>query len=137
MDHLDAIAVSAAGLALERARIEATARNLAHAGVPQDPAAPTFVPQRVVSRGPGAFDDLVKAAAPQHRLEPAASSWRRVHEPGHPLADAQGMVAYPAIDTATEMVTLMAALRAYEANLAALAAARTLALKTLDIGRQP
>ena len=60
---------------------------------------------------------------------------RLVQEPGHPLANEQGLVAYPAVDAATEMVSLMSATRAYEANVAALNTARTLALKTLDIGR--
>jgi flagellar basal-body rod protein FlgC len=58
-----------------------------------------------------------------------------MHEPGHPLADAEGFVRYPGVDTATEMVTLTGALRSYEANVAALTTARALALKTLEIGR--
>jgi flagellar basal-body rod protein FlgC len=44
------------------------------------------------------------------------------------------MVAQPAVDTAAEMVTIMSAMRSYEANVAAASAARTMALKTLDIG---
>ena len=55
-------------------------------------------------------------------------------EPGHPFANGRGFVAYPGVDTATEMVSLMTAMRAYEANVSALNAARTLALRALDIG---
>jgi flagellar basal-body rod protein FlgC len=57
-----------------------------------------------------------------------------VHEPGHPLADARGFVSYPGVDAAAEMVSLMGASRAYEANVAAMNTARVLALKALDIG---
>ena len=46
----------------------------------------------------------------------------------------QGLRQLPGVDTATEMVTLMSATRAYEANVAAMNAARTLALKALEIG---
>jgi flagellar basal-body rod protein FlgC len=58
-----------------------------------------------------------------------------VQDPGHPLANEQGFVAYPGVDTATEMVSLMSAMRSYEANVAAINTARSLALKTLEIGR--
>jgi flagellar basal-body rod protein FlgC len=57
-----------------------------------------------------------------------------VHEPGHPMADAKGFVKYPGVDPAADMISLMSAARAYEANVAALNTARTMALKALDIG---
>ena len=60
-----------------------------------------------------------------------------MHEPGHPDADAKGFVAYPGVNTLNEMVTMIAATRAYEANVAALNAARVMALKALDIGGNP
>ena len=55
-------------------------------------------------------------------------------EPGHPQADVQGFVTYPGVDTATEMMTIMDAMRAYEANVAAMNASRTMAMKALEIG---
>jgi flagellar basal-body rod protein FlgC len=57
-----------------------------------------------------------------------------VHEPGHPDADARGFVSYPAVDTLREMLTLITATRAYEANLSALNAARSMAQRALEIG---
>ncbi|MCY1245480.1 Flagellar basal-body rod protein FlgC [compost metagenome] len=59
---------------------------------------------------------------------------RMVYEPGHPMADARGFVAYTGVDAATEMVSLMSATRAYEANVSAMNTSRTLALRALDIG---
>jgi flagellar basal-body rod protein FlgC len=61
---------------------------------------------------------------------------RMRYEPGHPHADTRGYVAYPAIDQATEMVNMSAALRAYEANVVALNASRTMAARALEIGGQ-
>jgi len=57
-----------------------------------------------------------------------------VYEPGHPLANERGFVAYANVDSATEMVSMMSATRAYEANVSAMNTARTLALRALDIG---
>ncbi len=68
---------------------------------------------------------------PQAGLAP-----RPAFEPGHPHADAQGMVSYPAVDHTQEMITVMTALRSYEANLAALRTTRVLAAKALEIGGQ-
>jgi len=56
------------------------------------------------------------------------------YEPGHPDADAQGFVTYPGIDPVGEMVDLISTLRAYEANVAAANAAKTMALKALELG---
>ena len=54
--------------------------------------------------------------------------------PSNPFADGKGMVNYPGVDTATEMVNMMGAMRSYESNVAAMNVAKTLALKALDIG---
>ncbi|MNY51400.1 Flagellar basal-body rod protein FlgC [compost metagenome] len=50
------------------------------------------------------------------------------------MADARGYVTYAGVDMATEMVSLMSATRAYEANVAAMNTSRTLALRALEIG---
>jgi flagellar basal-body rod protein FlgC len=63
-----------------------------------------------------------------------ASPPRQVYEPGHPYADAKGFVNYPAVDQVAEMLNVNTALRAYEANVAAMSAARTMAARALDIG---
>lgn len=142
MDYSKAFAISAAGMAVERARVDVAAANLAHANTVQDPAGIGYRPLRVLARAvaPHAFGSLVEgeSAAPpvvDVTVEPQGVAPRSAHEPGHPFADTRGFVQYPGVDPANEMVTLMAAMRAYEANLAALGTARTLALRTLDIGR--
>ena len=52
----------------------------------------------------------------------------------HPAADANGMVQYANVNLVDEMTTLMTATRAYEANVRALNAARSMAQKALEIG---
>ena len=60
---------------------------------------------------------------------------RVVFDPGHPDADAQGYVAYPNVNPITEMVDLMTATRAYEANVAAINATKRVLEAALSIGR--
>lgn len=142
MDYLQAFAISAAGMSAERARVEVAVANLANANTVQDPGGVGYRPLRAVVRATAdpVFANLVERGLqtpplPRAFVEVIASNPRLVHEPGHSLANAQGFVAYPGVDAATEMVTLMSATRAYEANVAAMNAARTLALKALEIGR--
>jgi flagellar basal-body rod protein FlgC len=140
MDYARSFAVSAAGMAVERMRVEVASLNIANAHTVQAPGSAGFRPLRVIAAAPAMFSSLVGdalqgLAAPAASVEATGAAPRLVHEPGHPLADARGFVAYPGVDAATEMVTLMAATRAYEANVAAMNTARSLALKTLEIGR--
>jgi flagellar basal-body rod protein FlgC len=136
MDYARVFAMSAAGMTVERTRVEVAAANLAHAQSAHHPATAGYQPLRVVSQPAfAAFGELVEAGLPAAILEPAPAGPRLVQEPGHPLANEQGFVAYPGVDPATEMVSLMSAMRSYEANVAALNTARALALKTLEIGK--
>lgn len=140
MDFAQVFAIGAAGMSVQRTRVEVAALNLANAHTVQAPGSPGYQPQRVVVNPSLPFDVLVASglhpgALPAASIEPAVSSPRMVHDPGHPLADARGFVRHPGVDPATEMVTLMGAMRSYEANVAALNTARALALKTLEIGR--
>jgi len=63
------------------------------------------------------------------------SPFRYVYEPGHPDADENGYVAYPNVNVVREMVDLMGAGRAYEANVTMLNAAKEMFRSALSIGR--
>lgn len=140
MDTSSIFAISAAGMALERARVEAAALNLANAHAAAAAGQPGYAPVQVVARPTANFASMVEgegtlaALQPNFRLEPTHVPAHMVLEPGHPLADAKGFVSYPGVDPATEMMSLMSATRAYEANVAAMNTVRTLALKSLEIG---
>ena len=55
-----------------------------------------------------------------------AAPFRRVHEPGHPDADADGYVSYPNVDPTIEMMNMLEASRAYEANITAAEATKSM-----------
>jgi flagellar basal-body rod protein FlgC len=148
MDYIQSFAISASGMNLERSRVEVAALNLANANTVQSSQGVNFKPLRVIARlgsestlSRPTFSSLVSNKIddlsmflPEISIEPTSTSARLVYEPGHPLANEKGFVAYAGVDAATEMVTLMSAMRSYESNVAAMNAARNMALKALSIG---
>lgn len=143
MDYYAAFAIGASGLEVQKTRLDVSALNLANANSTRAGGA-LYQPLTVVSgpRSGARFQALLggpAAALPVlgaevSAVQPLNLPPRLVHEPGHPDADARGFVAYPAVDTLREMLTLITATRAYEANLSALNAARTMAQRALEIG---
>lgn len=156
MDYTQSFAISAAGMNVERMRVDVAALNLANANTVQGVGGASYQPLRVVAEARSVAGDLsggtasnsfgalvnqglegsevVAQAAPLARIVPTNTAPRMVYEPGHPLANERGFVAYANVDAATEMVSMMSATRAYEANVSAMNTARTLALRALDIG---
>lgn len=70
------------------------------------------------------------------RIEKDERPPRMVFNPGHPEADSAGMVAMPDINIHEEMADMIVSSRAYEANLAVVRNARSMALQTLNIGKR-
>jgi flagellar basal-body rod protein FlgC len=144
MDYNAAFQISATGMAVEKLRLDLTAANIANMNSAAPSAAQAYRPQRVVSQAmPLSFDQQfgrlygVSGGGVQVvSVEPQEVAPRMVYEPGHPYADGKGMVAYPAVNHTAEMVNMTTALRAYEANVAAMNAAKTMAARALDIGGQ-
>lgn len=142
MDYNAAFQISASGMAVEKLRLDVTAANIANMNSAAPSAAQVYSPLRVAAQAvplsfSQRFDDLYEVASGGVQVlgvEPQAVAPRMVYEPGHPYADAKGMVAYPAVNHTAEMVNLNVALRAYEANVAAMNAAKTMAARALDIG---
>jgi flagellar basal-body rod protein FlgC len=139
--------ISATGMNVERMRLDVAAYNLANAQTTAGPDGTAFTPLRVVARPLGAadFDALVAGHlggatfSPMPldvQIERMQSAPRLVYDPGHPDADARGFVAYPAVNPVSEMIQLISVTRAYEANVRALNAAKTMALKALEIGSE-
>ena len=141
MDYFKAVEISAAGMAAQKARVEAATLNLANMHSSAAPGSPGYQPVTAVIKAlptsfARVFDDATPAAViAQASIVPQTGAGVRLaYEPGHPHADAAGMVAYPAVDPTQEMLTVMTALRGYEANLAALQATKALAESALQIG---
>ena len=136
-----AISASASALGAERTRIEAAVSNLANAESTQSQNGQPYRRRDVIlSADPiNSFDAAmgrstatgVKVA----RVVEDQSEFRRRYEPGHPDADADGFVSLPNVDASTEMVDMIGAARAYQANLAAIGIIRDLISRALELGR--
>jgi flagellar basal-body rod protein FlgC len=138
MNYLQAFAISASGMSVEKTRVDVTAVNLANAHSTRGLDGTTFSPLRVVSaaRTPDFASELGRALQGAEVLEvkPLATAPRLAYEPGHPDADDKGFVAYPGINPVSEMMNLVTAVRVYEANVAAISAAKAMALRALELG---
>jgi flagellar basal-body rod protein FlgC len=117
----DGLRTAASGMAAERTRIDVVARNLANAQVTRMPDGSGPYRRQMVRfstilrRETGGR--LAPAGVRVDRVEPDVTTpLVRVHEPGHPDADAEGMVTYPNVTPTTEMADLITAVRAYESN---------------------
>jgi len=144
MNYMAAFEISASGMTVERTRLDATAINLANVNSTRGVDGAAFRPLRVVS-GPrtdqkfSAAMDAFSVARSVPGVEVSEIRQldvapRLVFEPAHPDADEKGFVAYPGINPVAEMVNLISTMRAYEANVTAMNAAKTMAMKALDIG---
>lgn len=124
--------VSTSGLVAQRIRMDTIAGNVANA----------FATRRADGE-PGPFRRKValfetgdgRGAAGVHvqRIVEDPSEPRYVLEPGHPDADERGYVAYPNVDVSTEMVNMIEAARAYEANVTAMEMTKTMMANTLRL----
>ena len=136
---LTGIDSSSSALAAERVRMEVITQNIANANTVRGLDGKPYQRQQVVfeqalqaAQGSGTGPQRVEVA----RIEKDKSPPRLIFNPGHPDADADGMVAMPNINIHEEMADLIAASRAFEANLAVVKNARAMALQTLSIGKR-
>jgi flagellar basal-body rod protein FlgC len=144
MDYHAAFQISASGMAVEKMRLDVTAANIANMNTAAASAGQVYQPLRVLTRETtlsfaqqfGQLAAVRGGGVQVVAVEPQAVAARMVYEPGHPYADAKGFVAYPGVNHTSEMLTLNTALRAYEANVAAMSAAKAMAARTLEIGGQ-
>ena len=142
LNLLTGIESTAAALNAERTRLEVTSQNIANANTSRGLDGQPYRRQSVV------FETVLKqhqaalggASVPSQsvqvsRIEQDKNPPKMIHIPGHPDANADGMVAMPNINIHEEMVDLMSASRAFEANLAVIKNARSMALQSLQIGK--
>lgn len=139
-----AMAISRTGLDVEWQRLQIIAQNLANQNTSRTATGEPYRPMRLLSGPSGTFaEQLDRQQGPAEPtgvqvigLEAMPGNLRRVYEPGHPHADAEGFVSYPALDHAREMTLMIQTSRAYEANLVAMNLAHQMYMRALELGRQ-
>ena len=146
MDLVSSMHISATGLSAHRVRMNIIAMNMANVNTTRTEDGGPYTRKITIHEAVPFKDQLVNAAANRvvaqeengvnvMEITDSEDPYRMVFDPGHPDADEDGYVTYPNVNTVTEMVNMMTAVRAYEANVTAINAAKDMALKTLEIGR--
>lgn len=137
---LSGIQSATAALDAERTRLDVISENIANAHTTRGPDGKPYQRQVVVfeSALQQAIGEGAQTQTPTLKVARIETDPRppiMIYEPGHPDADANGMVAMPNINLHEEMADMIAASRAFEANLAVVKNSRAMALQTLSIGK--
>ena len=160
-DVTGTIAISASALRAERLRLDVIASNLANATTTRTPEGGPYRRRNVVfmaeplesdfgatlealsDRGAELGAELgarlgaglgARRGVEVSEVVEDSSPLHMVFDPGHPDANPEGYVAYPNVNPVAEMVDLMAATRAYEANVQAVNATKRMSEAALSIG---
>lgn len=135
MSNLPIFDIAGSAMNAQSVRLSTVASNLANADTVASKPEDAFRARLpVFAATPLAGDPALAGVQVTQVLESSAAPVRR-HDPGHPLADAQGYVYAPAVDPVAQMVDLISASRSYQASVEVFNSAKELALATLNLGR--
>jgi len=144
MDVFDSLKISGSALKAERLRLNTISSNIANIETTRTPEGGPYKKREVVFRSSDKMfehrlEEQMRGAAIQgvevSEIRKSNDPPKMIYDPSHPDANAEGLVAMPDINLFEEMADMMTATRAYDANVAAVKAAKHMAMKALEIGR--
>lgn len=143
MDLFNILDMSGRAMTAQRQRAEVVTANMANAETTKTPEGGPYVRKHVVFQADqpeATFGTALNAAIERNvrgvhvaEVVPDTTAPVKRFDPGHPDADADGYVAYPAINPVEEMVDLMSAVRSYELNSSAVQATKSMISTSIDI----
>lgn len=139
MNLISGIDVTSGALTAQKTRLDIVAQNIANAQTTRTPSGGPYQRQVVsfeselIRRATGGGMSLqgVKVGS----IAPDRTPGQQVYNPQHPDAGPDGLVTMPNVNLSYEMVDLITASRAYEANLSVVKNAKQMAMKALEIGK--
>ena len=149
MAFLSSFDICASGMSAQRLRMDIAAENIANIDTTRTEAGGPYQRKDILleSYGSGSFQEALRNASQGKGFASRNAGVRvsgiiadtremkRVYNPEHPDADAEGYVTMPNVDLLKETVDSMSATRSYEANVTALNAMKMMAQKALEIGK--
>lgn len=146
MSFFNSINVSASGLTAERLRMDLISENIANANTTRTPSGTPYRRKVAVFRTQEAnsFEQMLNNAKGLQTLGQGVevagitedlSPFKKEYNPDHPDADAEGYVSLPNVEIVNEMINLISASRAYEANITSVNTTKAMAMKALEIGK--
>lgn len=146
MNLFSSMDTSASGLTAERVRMDVISQNIANVNTTRTVQGGPYKRKLVVFKEiqPDSFKSILDTVKAKYTgkgvevvqiAEDDQTPLRKVYDPGHPDADQNGYVEYPNVNIVSEMVDMISATRAYEANVTAFNASKSMFQKSLEIGR--
>lgn len=146
MGYFGSLDIAASGMTAQRLRMDTISQNIANASTTRTEDGKPYR-RRVVlfeERASASFSDYLTESSREKvvgkgvrvvRIAEDQSPFKEVYDPGHPDANEEGYVQMPNVDVLTEMVNMISATRAYEANVTSINTTKSMAMKALEIGR--
>jgi len=146
MSMFSSLDISASALFAQRVRMDVIAQNIANANTTRTETGEPYRRKVVLfEERKSDFSDILNNKINNQSSSSGGvrvkaiiednSPFKKVYDPSHPDADQNGYVNMPNVDTVIEMVNMIEASRAYEANLNAMSITKSLISKSFDIGR--
>jgi flagellar basal-body rod protein FlgC len=126
--------VSGSAISAQSQRLNTVASNLANADTVAGPNGQAFKARQVVFQTVP-MGDVGAAGVQVVQVREDQTAGRRVHDPKHPSADADGYVTYSNVNAVEEMVNMISASRSYQNNVEVMNTAKSLLMKTLQMGQ--
>ena len=137
MSMFNILNVAGSAVSAQSQRLNVVASNLANADTVAGPDGQAYKARQVVFQTQlmGAMAQGAPAAGVTvSNVTEDQTPGRKVHDPAHPQADAEGYVTYSNVNAVEEMVNMLSASRSYQNNIEVMNTAKTLLLKTLQMG---
>ena len=136
MSMMNIFNVSGSAASAQSQRLNVVASNLANADTVAGPDGQAYKARQVTFQTQlvGAQNDPTTAGVKVSSITEDQTAGRRVHDPKHPSADADGYVTYSNVNAVEEMVNMISASRSYQNNIEVMNTAKSLLLKTLQMG---
>ena len=148
MGYFTALHASASALTAQRLRMDIISENIANVNTTRTEAGTPYRRKTVIfeaRNGNVPFSSYLTSASKKligntsggvrvSAIVEDQTPFRSVYDPGHPDADENGMVQMPNVDIVTEMINLISASRAFDANITSIDSTKSMALKALEIG---
>lgn len=147
MGYFDSLDIGASALTAQRLRMDTISQNIANINTTRTENGTPYRRRVTIfeEKSPSApFSDYLSESSKDRftgkgvrvsQIVEDKTPFKKVYDPGHPDADKDGYVQMPNVDVITEMVNMISATRAYEANVTSINTSKSMALKALDIGR--
>ena len=134
MSMFSIFSVSGSAISAQSQRLNVVASNLANAEAVAGPDGQAYKARQVVFETVPMGSEAASGVR-VNEIRESNEPMRKVHNPTHPMADAQGYVTQSNVNPVEEMVNMISASRSYQNNVEVMNTAKTLLLKTLQMGQ--